>query len=64
MEGVFIRAPRIMRVGPQVVVLGHLGEDPVLVQQDRIIGATFHPELTADRWVHEMFLNLAEEAHG
>ena len=64
MEGVFIRAPRITRVGSRVVVLGHLGDDPVLIRQDRIIGATFHPELTADRRVHELFLKLAEEADG
>jgi len=64
MEGVFIRAPRLTRLGPDVVVLGRLRDEPVLVRQDRIIGATFHPELTTDRRVHELFLNMAEEGHG
>ena len=64
MEGVFIRAPRITRLGPEVAVLGHLREEPVLVRQNRIIGATFHPELTTDRRVHDLFLNMAEEGHG
>ena len=64
MEGVFIRAPRITHLGPGVAVLGQLREEPVLVRQDQILGATFHPELTSDRRVHEMFLKMAEEAHG
>jgi len=64
MEGVFIRAPRITHLGPGVAVLGQLREEPVLVRQDQILGATFHPELTADRRVHEMFLKMAEEAYG
>jgi len=64
MEGVFIRAPRITSIGRKVAVLGRLRDEPVLVRQDRIIGATFHPELTADRRVHNLFLETAEEGHG
>lgn len=64
MEGVFIRAPRITRLAPEVAVLGRLRGEPVLVRHDRMIGATFHPELTADRRVHNLFLNMAEEGHG
>lgn len=64
MEGVFIRAPRVVQVGPDVTILGRLRDDPVLVRQGRIIGATFHPELTTDQRVHEMFLKIAEEGHG
>ena len=64
MEGVFIRAPRITRLAPEVAVLGRLRDEPVLVRQDRMIGATFHPELTADRRVHNLFLKMAEEGHG
>jgi len=64
MEGVFIRAPRITRLGPEVEILGRLGEDPVLVRQDRVLGATFHPELAADRRVHLLFLEMAEVGHG
>lgn len=64
MEGVFIRAPRIIRRGPTVEVLGTLGEDAVLVRQDRILAATFHPELTSDRRVHRLFLEIGEGANG
>ncbi len=47
-EGVFIRAPRITRIGAEVEVLGRRGDDPVLLRQGRIIAATFHPELSED----------------
>ena len=56
MEGVFIRAPRITRTGDSVTVLGRRDNDPVLVRQDRIIAATYHPELTEDTRVHQLFL--------
>jgi 5'-phosphate synthase pdxT subunit len=59
-EGVFIRAPRIRRVGRQVEVLGWWRGDPVLVRQGAILGATYHPELSADRRVHELFLRMEE----
>ena len=47
-EMVFIRAPRIRRVGPGVRVLGVWGDEPVLVREGRVFGATFHPELSPD----------------
>src|SRR5579884_522483 len=47
-EMVFIRAPKIERVGPQVEVLATQGKDPVVVQQGNILASTFHPELTGD----------------
>jgi len=53
---VFIRAPRIMEVGPDVEVLAHIDGEPVLVRQGQHIGATFHPELTRDARIHELFL--------
>ena len=56
--GVFIRAPRITAVGPEVEVLGELDGSPVLVRQGRILASTFHPELTEDRRVHRYFLQL------
>jgi 5'-phosphate synthase pdxT subunit len=62
-EGVFIRAPRIIRIGPDVTVLGRLGADPVLVRQDRIIAATFHPELTNDHRIHRLLVD-EEARHG
>ncbi len=59
MEAVFIRAPRIDRVGRQVEVLARRDEDPVLVRQGAVLAATFHPELSADPRVHCWFLELA-----
>ena len=64
MEGVFIRAPRITRRGSSVEALGFWHDDPVLVRQGRIVAATFHPELTDDRRVHEFFLRTGEESNG
>jgi 5'-phosphate synthase pdxT subunit len=61
MEGVFIRAPRVVRVGAAVQVLGRVGDDPVLVRQGRLVAATFHPELSADRRVHRLLVDLAED---
>lgn len=52
MPMVFIRAPRIVRLGAGVRVLGRLGEEPVLVEQGAVMAATFHPELTGDLRVH------------
>jgi 5'-phosphate synthase pdxT subunit len=57
-HGVFIRAPRVRETGPGVEVLGALEGEPVLLRQDRMLLATFHPELTDDLRVHEMFLEL------
>ncbi len=58
-EGVFIRAPKIKRIGRSVDVLIEHENEPVLVRQQNILAATFHPELSrkADV-VHEVFLSL------
>jgi 5'-phosphate synthase pdxT subunit len=56
-EMVFIRAPRIDRVGVGVEVLARESGDPVLVRQGHVMAATFHPELSDDTRVHEMFLS-------
>jgi len=56
LEAVFIRAPIIRAVDPQVHVLIRDGEDPVMVEQGRHLAATFHSELTSDTRVHELFL--------
>jgi pyridoxal 5'-phosphate synthase pdxT subunit len=61
LRGVFIRAPRVVDAGPDVEVLAELDGEPVLLRQGRIIVAAFHPELTDDTRVHEMFLKLVEE---
>jgi 5'-phosphate synthase pdxT subunit len=56
MEAVFIRAPKILRVGPQSRVLATYQGDPVWVEQGRHMVTTFHPELTSDARVHQRFL--------
>ena len=56
LEAVFIRAPIIRRVGGSAKVLATYNGDPVLVEQGRHLAATFHPELTGDSRVHELFL--------
>ena len=58
LRGVFIRAPRVQRAGEEVEVLGELDGEPVLLRQGRFLVATFHPELTDDTRVHELFLDL------
>lgn len=56
MEAVFIRAPIIREVGPEVRVLARYNGDPVLVEHGNHLVATFHPELTSDSRVHRYFL--------
>ncbi len=55
-EGVFIRAPRVVEVGPEVTVLARRGRDPVLLRQGSILAATFHPELSAASPVIDAFV--------
>lgn len=61
LEMVFIRGPIIERAGPGVKVLAEYAGKPALVQRDRILAATFHPELTEDTTIHDYFLNLVAE---
>ena len=60
-EMVFIRAPKIERVGPGVEVIATEGDDPVAVRQGKVMAATFHPELSEDTRVHQAFLDLIQE---
>jgi 5'-phosphate synthase pdxT subunit len=62
-EMVFIRAPKIERVGPEVEVLATEGQDPVAVRQGKAMAATFHPELSPDTRVHQAFLDLVRNGH-
>jgi 5'-phosphate synthase pdxT subunit len=62
LEMVFIRAPRLTELGPTVQVLATCKDDVVLVRQGAVLGATFHPELTQDRRVHEYFLRMVAES--
>lgn len=55
-EGVFIRAPRIESTGPEVEVLAEIDGEPVMVRHRKHIGLTFHPELTSDKTIHQLFL--------
>ena len=61
-RGVFIRAPRVREVGPDVEVLAELDGEPVLLRDGRVLVAAFHPELTDDSRIHERFLELVTEA--
>jgi 5'-phosphate synthase pdxT subunit len=64
LRGVFIRAPRVAELGPEVDVLAEHDGEPVLLRQGRFLVASFHPELTDDTRVHRRFLELvAEESH-
>ena len=64
-EMVFIRAPKIERVGKGVEVLATEGKDkyPVAVRQGKIMAATFHPELSDDPRVHQAFLDLVSNGN-
>ena len=62
LRAVFIRAPWLEEVGPEVEVLAEVDGRPVLARQGRILVAAFHPELTDDTRVHELFLNSVREA--
>jgi len=57
-HGVFIRAPRIERVGDGVEVLGSINNEPVLVRQGNVLAASFHPELSNDARLHEYFVSI------
>ncbi|MGE5081677.1 MAG: pyridoxal 5'-phosphate synthase glutaminase subunit PdxT [Acidobacteriota bacterium] len=58
LEMVFIRAPKISKVGEGVEVIATEGSDPVVVRQGSAMAATFHPELSDDPRIHQLFLNL------
>jgi 5'-phosphate synthase pdxT subunit len=62
LEMFFIRAPRIRRVGPGVEVLAEHGGEPVMARQDRVLVATFHPELTDTTTVHQYFCDLVRRS--
>jgi len=56
-HAVFIRAPWIEKVGSEVEVLSTVDDHPVMVRQDNILATSFHPELTGDGRIHQMFLD-------
>jgi len=60
-DAVFIRAPRFLALFPDVKVLGRCRGEPVLVQQGRVVAATFHPELTRSRALHRYLVAAASQ---
>lgn len=62
LEAVYIRAPRLEHLGPAVEILATRDGDPTLVRQANLLACTFHPELTQDRRVHELFLTMVRDA--
>jgi 5'-phosphate synthase pdxT subunit len=63
-HGVFIRAPRVESVGPDVQVLARREGDPVFVRQGVVLATGFHPELTDDGRIHEQFVDLVTHHPG
>ena len=61
LEMVFIRAPKIERMGSGVEVVATEGNDPVVVREGKTMAATFHPELSDDPRVHQKFLELVSD---
>lgn len=64
LEAVFIRAPKIRRVGTSIDVLARIDSEPVFVRQGNVLAATFHPELTEDRRVHRLFAEMVARSKG
>jgi pyridoxal 5'-phosphate synthase pdxT subunit len=63
-HGVFIRAPRIEECGPSVEVLGRLGDEPVLVRNNNVLAASFHPEISGDTRLHQYFVTSVIQSVG
>jgi pyridoxal 5'-phosphate synthase pdxT subunit len=61
LRAIFIRAPWIEEAGPEVEVLAEVEGHPVLARQGRFLVAAFHPELTDDTRLHELFLETVRE---
>ena len=60
-HAVFIRAPQVVSVGPDVQVLSRLGDRIVAVRQGRLVATAFHPELTGDDRVHRLFVDVVAD---
>lgn len=60
-RAVFIRAPVVERAGDEVEVLAEVDGHPVLVRQGHLLASTFHPEMTPDARLHEMFVELVQK---
>ena len=62
LEMVFIRAPRFTCIGPEVQALATRDGAPTLVRQGLLLAATFHPELSQDRRIHRLFVEIVTES--
>ena len=61
-KAIFIRAPIVNSVGPNVRVISRLNDGrPVAVRENHMLATAFHPELTLDHRIHQMFLGMVEE---
>ena len=63
-QAVFIRAPWVERVGATVEVLASVGDHPVAVRQGAVMATSFHPELTGDHRLHELFVRRLTATEG
>ncbi|MBL7488700.1 pyridoxal 5'-phosphate synthase glutaminase subunit PdxT [Frankia sp. AgW1.1] len=61
-HAVFIRAPWVEKAGDAVTVLARVGEHPVAVRQGHLLATSFHPELTGDTRMHELFVEMVQES--
>jgi 5'-phosphate synthase pdxT subunit len=59
-NGVFIRAPSVSDVGPDVEILSKFNDRIVAIKKGNVIGTSFHPELTEDLAIHKYFVNLVK----
>lgn len=59
---IFIRAPWVESVGDDVQVLGKVAGHPVAVRSERVLVTSFHPEISGDTRVHELFVRMVQEA--
>jgi 5'-phosphate synthase pdxT subunit len=62
-RAVFIRAPWVERVGPAVEVLARAGDHIVAVRQGPVLATAFHPEMTGDRRIHKLFVDIVTGGH-
>jgi pyridoxal 5'-phosphate synthase pdxT subunit len=62
LHGIFIRAPRITKLGDQVKPLVFLNDEPVCVRQKHWLASSFHPELTHDLRLHNYFLGMTHDS--
>ena len=60
-KAIFIRAPKILRSGTDVIILSKIKDDIILARQDNVLVSTFHPELQDDTRIHEYFLKMIEK---